>query len=258
MKKYIALTALLAAGSAFANATALDDLLADYNSTGGWNLSFGSEYEGGYELTGTMTKKGTFWDVIPVEGGTQTNGNKRVHMAGGVYGSWADDFQLEISLTLGDTITASNNWPVFAEIAGNGTSLRFGPYTNAGNYVSLDGTLTKNFTDTNFSVTGGETYTVTLVKIGADVSLYVGGTLVSTGTFPYIEEKEGKIVEHPLPTGNITDIALGGNTGGSYRINEVVHSVSYKTLTLIPEPSTFGLLAGLGALALVGTRRRRK
>lgn len=39
-----------------------------------------------------------------------------------------------------------------------------------------------------------------------------------------------------------------GNTGS--------WSISY--VQAIPEPSAFGLLAGLGALALVGTRRRRK
>ena len=41
-----------------------------------------------------------------------------------------------------------------------------------------------------------------------------------------------------------------------------VHTVSFtsytRTETVIPEPSAFGLLAGIGALALVASRRRRK
>ena len=67
---------------------------AEYTVENTWTLDFGSGYTNGYKLTGTMEKTGTFWDVVAVEGGTQTNANKRVHMAGGVYGNWGDDFRL--------------------------------------------------------------------------------------------------------------------------------------------------------------------
>ena len=47
---------------------------------------------------------------------------------------------------------------------------------------------------------------------------------------------------------------VGGSNGGvAVQISNV--QVSYST---IPEPSAFGLLAGLGAMALVASRRRRK
>ena len=222
---------------------------ADYTVENVWSADFGTAYQGGYQVNGSLTSVGTVWDVVAVEGGVQTSGDKRVHMAGGVYGSWADDFEFSITLTLGDPISASNGWPVFAEVAGNGTSLRFGPYTNAGNYVSLDGSLEKGTTDTSFSVASGETYTVTLTKIGTALTLAVDGTVVSNGTL------NGNV------SGNITDIALGGNTTNGYRINETVHSISYGLVTaaespVVPEPATATL--SLLALAGLAARRRRK
>ena len=52
----------------------------------------------------------------------------------------------------------------------------------------------------------------------------------------------------------LTACEAGGSNGGvAVSIDNV--QVSYSA---IPEPSAFGLLAGLGALALVASRRRRK
>ena len=218
-------------------------LAEDYTVENLWTIDFGSQYTNGYNTTGKLDNAGTFWDVsnYATADGVTTANNHRPHLAGGVYGSWADDFQFSITLTLGDTISASNGWPVFATIAGNGTALRFGPYTNDGNTVDLDGNLTKAQGGLASVVAGG-TYTITLTKIGTDLTLAVDGVTTATGTLA------------STVSGNITDIALGGDTGGAYRINETVHSISMGTI--IPEPATATL--SLLALAGLAARRRRK
>ena len=223
---------------------------ADYTAETVWTLDFGSEFTNGFQWTGEEGYSyGRPWDIVAVAGGSQTNGSKRVHMENGVFGSWDTDFVLTLNVTLGETISASNNWPVFAEIAGSGTALRFGPYTNMNNTVAIDGSVTKDDSKNNLvSVDAGGTYTITLTKIGKDVTLAVDG--VDTGY--------GVLADSV--SGNITQLMLGGNQTGSYKINEVVHSASWAVLTpntpAVPEPATATL--SLLALAGLASRRRRK
>ena len=83
------------------------------------------------------------------------------------------------------------------------------------------------------SVTDGETYTVDLLTaLGSDVveSLLSG-------------------------TGYLAILAQGDDTG-TWRGASLTTTIS-ATVTTIPEPSAFGLLAGVGALALAASRRRR-
>ncbi len=234
-KTLIALMAL--AGAAFG---------AEYTAETVWTLDFGSKYTNGYSFSGdTGYAINQTWDIVAVDGGTQTNGDKRAHLRG-VFGNWETDFELSMTLTLGDNISASNGWPVFAEIGGNGTNLRFGPYTGNNNTVAIDGNVTKDDSKNNLvSVTGGGTYTITLTKIGSEVTVSVNGVATGYGVL-------GDGV-----TGNITDFTLGGDQNGYYKINEVVHSASWSILTpAVPEPTTATL--SLLALAGLAARRRRK
>ena len=230
-KTIIALMAL--AGSAFG---------ADYITENIWSIDFGSKYTDGYQVSGDLTSIGTVWDVVGVEGGIQT-GSKRVHLQGGNFGDWSSDFEFSITLTLGETITASNNWPVFFELVGNGTSLRVGPYVADGNVVDIDGNLTKN-EEKAAAVTAGGTHTITLTKIGTSVSASVDGVVSSTGTLA------------TGVSGTIDNVFLGGGNYDYYKINSVIKNISWSSITTVPEPATATL--SLLALAGLAARRRRK
>ncbi len=74
------------------------------------------------------------------------------------------------------------------------------------------------------------------------VSIYQAGT-------------EGAIATASYSFDSSSILTKGGFTMDAALANAYVKNISIKA---VPEPSAFGLLAGLGALALVGARRRRR
>ena len=226
MNKHLTVAALLVAGTAFANADVVN-----------WD-----------EVTKSYSFESSSWS----KSGTDTYYNLTLGGAG--FDLSLKNWEIELNLNV-KAGAGTNKWGTAAFATGTDP---LGKYYAEGfqAYIKVDGNIDVkggDFDNSSYGTTLTTTaiekdtslpLTFKIVRSGdtATYSVYSGSTLLGKSKKDF--NWKGTVT---TLTTSITDDQLSkGWTLASGR------------LSLIPEPSAFGLLAGLGALALVASRRRRR
>ena len=226
MKNLITITALIVAGTAFANAegntlpepswteltlTAPSGTLSSGNSGFSWSSysenSLTNSWQLSFNWTSTNDNVSTPIDLFGTNGAASSGAN-------GIVLQWKSD---------------------------NGGTLQFGT-KNGSSFASLT-----NITKPD----SGTTVVLTYLK-SSDLS-------TSSVLKLKVADKEATVT---APNSNTTFLGNNDNTrlwtnNGKDTYSNISLKYGDAVSPAVPEPSAFGLLAGLGALALVGARRRR-
>ena len=244
MKKYIALAALLSAGTAFANADAIDLVTTFSNAAQAEAGKVALSVAGDYGVTATVASL--------IETDVANSSQLSLKTSGGA-GSDGTVFTPDTNVGSNHPWTATFTYTLDSDKLEVTTldSVELGVvlFSSTGDYQSERATWTGNITFTATISAGDDTLgTLTCVltpEKGRDSETF-DIELKSSDTIDLGSNDEFTM------TLALAETLVTGTFVGLKTMTPVVNG------TVIPEPSAFGLLAGIGALALVASRRRRR